>query len=545
MPIFPPKSTFLHNHGATSHDESSIKDHKSFLNFMNKRYDSSESLRSDQSAESIHSAVGGRHAHGGHHHGEHESLSSSMFPGKSHSMTELKKFFRLGFNSPYLKASAHPTPSISPPFQSANLKSHEKIESHHAHTQSAFPPALDSTLSLSNRVNIYQDDSILAQKYGKFGKLLGAGAGGSVKVITRPSDGATFAVKEFRERKPTESSKEYAKKCTAEYLIGSTLHHPNIIETLDIFADSRHNKYFEVMQYCPVDFFGVVMSGKMSRSEINCCIKQLADGVRYLHKRGLAHRDLKLDNCVMNEDGVLKIIDFGSAVIFKYPFEEHVAMAHGIVGSDPYLAPEVVTSTKSYDPQYADVWSIAIMYCCIMLKRFPWKAPHYETDENFRLFVAPDDEPHDYYASASNHTRLLKEREIREHEQQQMLSDSHPLPTPQQTISVTEHDHTISPELSHNNDIRSVSSYRLPDNSKIHGPYRLLRLLPHLARPILSKMLLVDPEKRASLDDLFNDEWFASLPCCTMDKNGKVRRAVGHHHTIVKEVNGRTETYRI
>lgn len=190
------------------------------------------------------------------------------------------------------------------------------------------------------------EESPLVQKYGKLDKELGSGAGGSVRLIIRPSDLKTFAVKEFRPRRNTESLKDYTRKCTAEYCIGSTLKHPNIIKTIDIIHEN--NRYFEIMEYAPIDFFAVVMSGEMSRQEINCCLKQILEGVSYLHSLGLAHRDLKLDNCVLTKDGILKIIDFGSAVIFKYPYDQfgngkdNVHPCHGIVGSDPYLAPEVL-----------------------------------------------------------------------------------------------------------------------------------------------------------------------------------------------------------
>ena len=53
------------------------------------------------------------------------------------------------------------------------------------------------------------------------------------------------------------------------------------------------------------------------------------NGVAFLHGSGLAHRDLKLDNVVVNEHGIMKIIDFGSASVFKYPFENDIILASG------------------------------------------------------------------------------------------------------------------------------------------------------------------------------------------------------------------------
>lgn len=456
----------------------------------------------------------------------------------------------------------------------------------------------------------------------------------------RPTDGATFAVKEFRPRKPNESVKDYAKKCTAEFCIGSTLHHPNVIETVDVFSDSKQNKYYEVMEYCPIDFFAVVMTGKMSRGEINCCLKQLTEGVKYLHSMGLAHRDLKLDNCVMTSQGILKLIDFGSAVVFRYPFEDGVTMAHGIVGSDPYLAPEVITSTKSYDPQCVDIWSIGIIYCCMMLKRFPWKAPR-DSDDNFKLYCMPDDIDHDYSESAKHHEELLKERKEKRQRflnhndcssisQQPPIheSDSKPaqnqIPTPTPTqdnknsnkpeiviepeagqkeaedndnddsnndkestpandkastkINViadgNDNDGTQAPvdadvnanvnknvnadkaphgqqqhhDRRHSNspDNKLMQQHKGPHHKKIiHGPYRLLRLLPHASRPIMSRILQVDPKKRATLDDIFNDDWFASIAACTTDSKNATIRALGHHHTLVREENAHLETYKV
>lgn len=253
-----------------------------------------------QSTFSLHS-LGGKKDHFGHLHED----SSSSLSGKSHgSMSELKRFFRIGNKSKRAqspstssKATANKSGARTPPHQVAT-----------AHVP-------------------FGDDHGIETKYGKFGKILGSGAGGSVRLMKRSSDGVTFAVKQFRDRHSYESEKEYAKKVTAEFCIGSTLHHGNIIETLDIVYERGH--WYEVMEYAPYDLFAIVMTGKMTREEIACSFLQILSGVTYLHSMGLAHRDLKLDNVVVNEHGIMKLIDFGSACIFRYPFENDTVLASG------------------------------------------------------------------------------------------------------------------------------------------------------------------------------------------------------------------------
>ena len=147
----------------------------------------------------------------------------------------------------------------------------------------------------------------------------------------------------------------------------------------------KHLLSSKVMEFAPYDLFSVVMSGKMCRPEIYCVFRQICDGVEYLHEIGLAHRDLKLDNCVMSSDNVVKLIDFGTATVFHYPGKAHTP-ATGIVGSDPYLAPEVLNG-DSYDPRKTDVWSVAIIFVCMVLRRFPWKIPDPKTDPSFKAFV--------------------------------------------------------------------------------------------------------------------------------------------------------------
>ncbi|KAK1061764.1 Nitrogen permease reactivator protein [Friedmanniomyces endolithicus] len=374
----------------------------------------------------------------------------------------------------------------------------------------------------------FADDHGMVSKYGKFGKMLGSGAGGSVRLMKRTGDGTVFAVKQFRDRHAYESEKDYNKKVTAEFCIGSTLHHGNVIETIDIVHEK--GKWYEVMEYAPYDLFATVMTGKMGREETYCSTLQILAGVCYLHSMGMAHRDLKLDNVVINEHGIMKLIDFGSAVIFRYPFENEVVLATGVVGSDPYLAPEVYDQSR-YDPRPTDVWSLAIVFCCMMLRRFPWKAPRL-SDNSYRLFVSPPDP--DQERLLDEHRRSLTGEEG---QKRQAQSASTPRNASVDGTTTDQHRHhfhhhdntTTAPKPDPVS--RSSTQSDGKDQPVIKGPLRLLRLLPRETRHIIGRMLELDPKRRADMDEILEDPWVQNSLVCRQEENGVIFKAPNHTHT--------------
>jgi len=424
---------------------------------------------------------------------------------KSHhhgSMSELKRFFRIGHrhkDKDKEKRKESPAPS--------GKRDKSKSKS----------GTMTPTLTGGASINVpFADDHGLQSKYGKFGKVLGSGAGGSVRLMKRSSDGVTFAVKQFRARHSYESEKDYNKKVTAEFCIGSTLHHGNIIETMDLVNEKGN--YYVVMEYAPFDLFAIVMTGKMSREEVTCCTLQILNGVTYLHSMGLAHRDLKLDNVVVNEHGIMKIIDFGSAAVFRYPFEDDIVLASGIVGSDPYLAPEVYDLSK-YDPQPTDIWSLAIIFCCMTLRRFPWKAPRI-SDNSYKLFVSP---PNDGPRSITGPSKSSSDLQ---HSEGDARHHSGPSSEPASRHQSGENDRGAA-----------VSSTNQPPQV-IKGPWRLLRLLPRESRHIIGRMLEVDPKKRATLDEIIEDKWVTSSAVCSQEEGGRVIRCENHTHTLEPGAGG-------
>ncbi|KAM0592187.1 hypothetical protein ACHAP6_001930 [Verticillium nonalfalfae] len=453
-----------------------------------------------------------------HHREEIQDSDSASMHAKQGSFADLKRFFKKGNHH---KAKRDPSQTS----QSSGTRT---------------PPASRS----GPQRQPFGDDHGLISKYGKLGKVLGSGAGGKVRLMKRHDDGVVFAVKEFRERYGYETQKEYVKRLTAEFCVGSTLHHGNIIETLDILQEKE--RWYQVMEYAPYDLFAIVMTGKMSRAEITCCFLQILNGVTYLHSSGLAHRDLKLDNVVVSDKGIMKIIDFGSSHVFKYPFESSIIKATGIVGSDPYLAPEVLTGGK-YDAEAVDIWSLAIIFCCMSLRRFPWKVPKM-TDNSFKLFAAEPTPGHDpkKLVLPSRSMNDLSNTPARdffggEEEEHERKHHHHHHHGHSRHTSRTEGD--VAAEANNNGDAppsekRAASpepakSETAPKPATIRGPWRVLRVLPRESRHVISRMLQVDPRERAKMEEILKDPWIGNSDICQQfGPGGEVKLAEGHTHIL-------------
>jgi protein-serine/threonine kinase len=232
---------------------------------------------------------------------------------------------------------------------------------------------------------------------GKRGKRLGQGATAEVRIMARKGASSSeelVAVKEFRIREKDEAEEDYIKKIKSEYSIAKSLHHPNIVETVRLCTN--RGRWNHVMEFCTHgELFTLVErklfageGGYYSVADRQCFFKQLLRGVEYLHSHGIAHRDIKLENLLLNKEGHLKISDFGVAEVFS---GEHPGLRAaggecgknmgearlsnpGICGSLPYIAPEVLEKKGSYDPRPLDVWSCAIVYLTMTFGGCPWQA---------------------------------------------------------------------------------------------------------------------------------------------------------------------------
>lgn len=232
-----------------------------------------------------------------------------------------------------------------------------------------------------------QATSSLLKKYGVCEKAaIGKGATAVVRLAHKWDRGTDklYAVKEFRKRRKNESEKEYVKKLTSEFCISSTLHHENIVETVDLVQDENQH-WCEVMEYCPGgDLYAAIKRGSMKQVEINSYFKQLLNGISYLHQMGVAHRDIKPENLLLDGKGRIKITDFGVSDVFRMCWEKTTHLSKGLCGSEPYL-PKEIFERKEYDARLVDVWSCGIVYYCCCIQELPWRVAK-KTDPSFMSF---------------------------------------------------------------------------------------------------------------------------------------------------------------
>ncbi|XP_071221062.1 hormonally up-regulated neu tumor-associated kinase homolog A-like [Salvelinus alpinus] len=199
------------------------------------------------------------------------------------------------------------------------------------------------------------------------GRKLGEGSFAKVREGLHAMTGEKVAVKVIDKRKAKKDS-YVTKNLRREGHIQQMIRHPNITQLLDILE--TENSYYLVMELCPG---GNLMNRiydkkKLDERETQKYVRQLVMAVEHLHRAGVVHRDLKIENLLLDEQDNIKLIDFGlsnCAGILGYsdPFSTQC-------GSPAYAAPELL-SRKKYGPK-VDVWSIGVNMYAMLTGSLPF-----------------------------------------------------------------------------------------------------------------------------------------------------------------------------
>ncbi|XP_046889445.1 death-associated protein kinase 2 isoform X1 [Hypomesus transpacificus] len=231
------------------------------------------------------------------------------------------------------------------------------------------------------------------EDFYEIGEELGSGQFAIVKHVKEKSTGLEFAAKCIKKRQSRASRRGVRREeIEREVDILQQLQHPNIITLRDVYE--THSDIVLILELVSggelFDF--LAQKESLSEEEATQFIKQILDGVQYLHSKRIAHFDLKPENIMLLDKNLplprIKLIDFGLAHKI-----EAGADFKNIFGTPEFVAPEIV----NYEPLglEADMWSIGVITYILLSGASPFlgdskqetlgniSATNYEFDDEF------------------------------------------------------------------------------------------------------------------------------------------------------------------
>jgi polo-like kinase 2 len=334
---------------------------------------------------SPHTANKTKSAHNLHQIGGGASTIANNTSGNSMVIGCWQKPYHHSSKSKQIRNS-NSTDCLDDPRTSQTNKSHNEKE----YDKSLMVPKTDDEL-----LDIITDSS---NKYAfRRGRLIGKGGFAKVYEVTdltvnsqQPGVIRVFADKVINKEvfSKRSTSKDKVKR---EIQLHKDLNHPNVVQFHKFFHDEANNVHI-ILEYCSMKSLLHVMKARkvLTEPEVRYYMKQICEGVRYIHHRHILHRDLKLGNMFLTADMTLKIGDFGLATTF--PPELMKTSTPNSVGSRPdskggntpttsttttlcgtpnYIAPEVLR--KQGHGIEADVWALGCMMYAMLVGTPPFE----------------------------------------------------------------------------------------------------------------------------------------------------------------------------
>lgn len=412
----------------------------------------------------------------------------------------------------------------------------------------------------------------LYERYGVVKHVIGRGAYGLIKIIDPdatdadiaqkprkdgkndlllPSSRTLYAVKELHKQKASDDRKgetrlRFIERVISEFVISATLNSKNIVKTVDLMVTlppkgnsstprdyiasnalyEGNFKVCQVMECAPggdLYTYMRVLAEKAvfaSVEEVECFIKQIAQGLWYMHQHGVAHCDLKLENVLVNydcdsiENGrgkvTLKISDFGKSSVVRTKWDEQEQLLpaeEGPIGSEPYMAPEEFLKKGGISLTRKDVWALGIIVLVLFNIRRHFmcgnKGPNTPTelsdhgDSTFSgyassyLWANTDVKAHSHFQKDK---RAYKDKVFDQYAKTRMRGD---------------YDDTTKEWLIHQKgEFAPIEC--LFEEAEVEEDYELCELRKY----VIYKLLDPDPRSRLTVGQLMRSDWMEDVESC-------------------------------
>ncbi|EAX92585.1 CAMK family protein kinase [Trichomonas vaginalis G3] len=215
-------------------------------------------------------------------------------------------------------------------------------------------------------------DTIISSLHGhayvyKKQDVLGIGGFATVYKVFEKSTSQEYAMKVIPKDRITKPKAQ--ERLKLEIQIQSALHHPNVLRSYGAFEDATN--HYIVTELCPGLSIRDLLKkkGNLTEFETVKVIKDVLEGLVYLHDNRVIHRDIKLENFLVGKDGRVKIADFGLSTKLSYDDEKK----YTVCGTPNYLSPEILADASKGHSYEVDIWAIGVSVYAMLIGRPPFQ----------------------------------------------------------------------------------------------------------------------------------------------------------------------------
>ncbi|KAI0019559.1 protein kinase-like domain-containing protein [Xylariomycetidae sp. FL0641] len=321
------------------------------------------------------------------------------------------------------------------------------------------PPQKEKELPLQPPPDVFEPPSSDRRDGAVYrvGKMLGKGGFAVCYEGTLPGQRKKYALKIVKSKMPSKMEQKFQ----TELQIHSKMRQRNIVQFLRAF--SFDNCTYLVLELCPNGSLMEMVKRRkgLTEPEIRFYSVQIAGAIKYMHAKGIIHRDLKMGNIFLDKHMDAKIGDFGLAALLVTGKDMQTIRRTTLCGTPNYIAPEILEKGRKGHDHMVDIWSLGVIMFAMLTSKPPFQSS--TTDEIYRRARNRD---YEWPQSASQELRDVVAT---------MLEEPHMRPDPD---AIVQHDFFVSGHVPLPGEMSAVLRECKPSDERFYST----ELTPRLAQ---------------------------------------------------------------